>query len=86
MSRRPGQDGDVPPQPGGALARISHGSPAPAGRYVVLRDRDGRRTAVARSAVSAISEAEDCGALIYLPGGRVLCVEEDLDAVLGWLA
>ena len=86
MSRRPGQDGDAPPQPGGALAGIGRGSPAAAGRYVVLRDRDGRRTAVARGAVSAISEGEDGGALLYLPGGRVVCVEDDLDAVLGWLA
>ena len=86
MSRRPGQDGDAPPQPGGALDGISRGSPAATGRYVVLRDRDGRRTAVARGAVSAISEAEDGGALIYLPGGRVVCVEADLDAVLDWLA
>ena len=56
------------------------------GRYVVLRDRDGRRTAVARSAVSAVGEAEDGGAILYLPGGRAVCVETDLDVVLGWLA
>lgn len=86
MSRPPGQNGDAPPQPGGAPAGIGRGSPAAASRYVVLRDRDGRRTAVARGAVSAVSEAEDGGALLYLPGGRVACVDEDLDAVLGWLA
>ena len=86
MSRPPGPDGDAHPQRACAPAGIGRGSPAAAGRFVVLRDRDGRRTAVARGAVSAISEAEDGGTLLYLPGGRVVCVDEDLDAVLGWLA
>ena len=54
-------------------------------RYVVLRDRDGRRTAVTRQAVSAVCETDEGGALLLLPGGRVVHVEESLDTVLGWL-
>ena len=55
-------------------------------RYVVVRDRDGRRTAVARHAVSAVCETEEGGALLLLPGGRIVHVEEGLDTVLTWLA
>ncbi|MGI4941231.1 MAG: hypothetical protein ACRYHQ_11855 [Janthinobacterium lividum] len=54
-------------------------------RYVVVRDRDGRRTAVAPRAVSAVCETDEGGALLLLPGGRVVHVEESLDVVLGWL-
>ena len=55
-------------------------------RYVVVRDRDGRRTAVARHAVSAVCETEEGGALLLLPGGRIVHVEDSLDTVLTWLA
>ena len=45
-------------------------------RYVVVRDRDGRRTAVARHAVSAVCETEEGTTLLLLPGGRIVHVEE----------
>ena len=54
-------------------------------RYVVIRDCDGRRHAVARHAVSAVHEKEDGGSVLLLPGGRMVQVEDDLDTVLAWL-
>lgn len=55
-------------------------------RYVIIRDRDGQRHAVARHAVSAVHEKEDGGSVLLLPGGRMVQVEDDLDTVLAWLA
>jgi len=55
------------------------------GRFVVVRDRDGCRKAVARQAVSAVCETEEGGSVLMLPGGRMIQVEEDLDTVLQWL-
>ena len=78
MSRHPGKADDAL-QAGSAVQ-------AGPGRFVVVRDRDGRRAAVARCAVSAVGEAEDGGAVRYLLGGSVICAEADLDVVLGWLA
>ena len=65
--------------------------PAPAAnsghaRYVVLRDRDGRRHAVAKRAVSLVYEIEDGGCTLLLPGGHVVVLAEDLDTVLEQLA
>lgn len=54
-------------------------------RYVVIRDRDGQRHAVARHAVSSVHEKEDGGSVLLLPGGRMVQVEDDLDTVLAWL-
>jgi hypothetical protein len=54
-------------------------------RFVVVRDRDGCRKAVARQAVSAVCETEEGGSVLMLPGGRMIQVEEDLDTVLQWL-
>ena len=77
--------------PDGASAAT--GSPDPSSyrgagrtRFVVLRDRDGLRKAVARSAVFAVSEAEDGGCTLLLPGGRMIQVEERLELVLEWFS
>ena len=72
--------------PKGGTGQGAGAPQAGSGRYVLVRDRDGRRTALARHAVSAVCEAEDGGTVLLLPGGRVVRVEEDLDTVLGWLA
>ncbi len=56
------------------------------GRFVLVRDRDGRRTAVARHAVSAVGETEDGGSFLVLPGGRTIVVDEALELVMQWLA
>jgi hypothetical protein len=54
------------------------------GRYVVLRDIDGQRHAIAVSAVVALGET-DGDTLLHLPGARTLCVPHSLVTVLAWL-
>ena len=54
------------------------------GRYVVVRDVEGRTHAVAAGAVAAICAGDD-GALLLLPGNRMLQVPQDLGTVLAWL-
>ncbi len=67
------------------------GNPRPAvpptrDRFVVLRDRDGRRQAIARQSVSALCEDEGGGTLLLLPGGRLVAVDDALDVVLALFA
>lgn len=54
------------------------------GRFVVLRDLDGKTYAVATGSVAALCETED-GALLMLPGGRMVHVPQPMEVVLGWL-
>ena len=54
------------------------------GRFVVLRDLEGRSLAVAAGSVAAISETDD-GALLMLSGGRMVQVPQALETVLLWL-
>ncbi len=54
------------------------------GRFVVLRDLEGRRVAVATGSVAAVAEADD-GALLMLPGGRMVQVPQSMERVLAWL-
>ena len=54
------------------------------GRFVVLRDLEGRSLAVAAGSVSAVSET-DQGALLMLPGGRMVQVPQAMETVLAWL-
>ena len=54
------------------------------GRFVVLRDLEGRSLAVAAGSVSAVSQTDD-GALLMLPGGRMVQVPQALETVLAWL-
>ena len=54
------------------------------GRFVVLRDLDGRTHAVAATSVGAMCETDD-GTLLMLPGGRMVHVPQALATVLGWL-
>ena len=53
------------------------------GRFVTLRDADGILHAVAVTSVAAVCETDD-GALIMLPGGRLVQVEHSLRTVLSW--
>jgi len=55
------------------------------GRFVVLRDVDGRRHALAATAVVAVSEEEDGDTVLLLPGGRALRLAVPLPTVLAWL-
>lgn len=54
------------------------------GRYVILHDRDGTLHAVSAGAVLAVCETES-GALLLLPGARMIQVEQGVHTVLGWL-
>ena len=54
------------------------------GRFVVMRDVEGRTHAVAAGTVAAVCAGDD-GALLLLPGNRMLQVPQDLRTVLGWL-
>jgi putative aminopeptidase FrvX len=56
------------------------------GRYVVVRDADGRLHGLAATAVSAVCDDDAGGALLLLPGGRMVRVSEPVDVVLSWLA
>jgi hypothetical protein len=55
------------------------------GRFVVIRDIEGNRHAVAASAVAALCETDD-GTLLMLPGGRLVQVQQGFEIVLNWLA
>lgn len=54
------------------------------GRFVVLRDIDGRTHAVAAGAVGAVCATDD-GALVMLPAGRMIQVPQSLEIILMWL-
>ncbi len=55
------------------------------GRFLVLRDVEGQRHAVAIGAVSALGET-DHGVILLLPGGRLIQVPQSMECMLGWLA
>ncbi|MCI0755658.1 hypothetical protein [Teichococcus vastitatis] len=57
-----------------------------AGRYLLLRDADGQRHAVALSAALALCELDSGGTVLLLPGGRLLRLDEPLEQVLAWLS
>ena len=54
------------------------------GRFVIVRDIEGRVHAVAAGAVAAACETED-GTLLMLPGGRMVHIPRPFAVVLGWL-
>lgn len=54
------------------------------GRFVIVRDIEGRVHALAVGSVAAACETED-GTLLMLPGGRMVHVPRILTVVLGWL-
>ncbi len=54
------------------------------GRYVLLRDVEGVLMAVAPGAVGAVCQT-DTGAVLLLPGGRMVQVARPFETVLGWL-
>lgn len=55
------------------------------GRFVVVRDIDGRWHAVAAGAVAAACEADDGSVVLMLPGGRLMTLPQPLPVVLSWL-
>lgn len=54
------------------------------GRFVVLRDRDGRLLAVAAGAVVAVCETAE-GAVLIQFGGKLILVDQPILMVLRWL-
>lgn len=54
------------------------------GRFVFLRDLDGRTHAVSASAVGAMCETDEGTALI-LSGGRILQVPQSIEIIVAWL-
>ena len=55
------------------------------GRYLVLRDVDGRKHALTVTAVYAVCEEEDGDTMLFLPAGRMLRVNVPFAMLLGWL-
>jgi putative intracellular protease/amidase len=55
------------------------------GRYVLIRDIDGREHAVAATAVAAICSDDEDGALLMLPGGKLVRVDRPVREVVAWL-
>ena len=54
------------------------------GRFVILRDVNGATHAVAISSIAAICGTDD-GALLMLPGARMVHVPRSMKTILGWL-
>lgn len=54
------------------------------GRFVVLRDLEGRLHALSATAVSAACETDE-GTILMLPGARLVHVPHDVRTVLTWL-
>ena len=72
-----------------AVARSTPGHHVPeegerVGRFVILRDVDGVLHAIASGSVAAVCQIDD-GALLMLPGGRMVRVARPWETVLGWL-
>ena len=55
------------------------------GRYVIVRDVEGRIHAVSPTSVAAICDDGDGGCILLLPGARMVRVGEDIELVLEWL-
>jgi hypothetical protein len=56
------------------------------GRYVVLRDVDGRAHAISITAVAAICTDEDESSVLLLPGGRLVRVDAPLEQAVAWFS
>lgn len=65
-----------------AVRELSEGERV--GRFVVLRDIEGRVHAVAAGSVGAVCETDD-GTMLMLPGARLLHVPRPMAVVLAWL-
>jgi hypothetical protein len=56
------------------------------GRFVIVRDVDGRLHALAPHAVAAICDDGEGGAILLLPGGRALRLDQPVEAIAAWLS
>lgn len=55
------------------------------GRFVIVRDADGLRHAIALSAAIAVCELVEGGCVLLIPGGRLVRLDAGLEEVLEWL-
>lgn len=56
------------------------------GRFLLVRDVDGKRLAIVPTAVLLAAETEDGRTVAILAGGRSLYFNEDLQTVVQWLS
>ncbi len=55
------------------------------GRFIVLRDAEGRLHALSAMAVAAVCADDNEGSVLLLPGGRLVRVERPVEVVVAWL-
>lgn len=56
------------------------------GRYVMLRDLEGRLHALSPNAVCAICDNGEGGSVLMLPGGKFIQVEREVEQVAAMLS
>ncbi len=56
------------------------------GRFLLVRDVEGTRYAIAPTAVSFAVETQDGGTIAFLQGGRAVRFNEDLETVARWFS
>ena len=61
-----------------------HSPPERIGRFLLLRDFEGRLMAVSPTALLVAAATDDGGTLAILAGGRSVRFEEDVETVAGW--
>jgi hypothetical protein len=67
-----------PPTSSSCIGRI--------GRFLLLRDAEGRLVAVSANALLAAAATDDGGTVAVLAGGKALMFSEDVPTVVGWFA
>ncbi|MBL6078191.1 hypothetical protein JMJ56_09255 [Belnapia sp. T18] len=55
------------------------------GRYLIVRDVDGRFHALSAAAVLAVCDDSCGGSMMLLPGGRAVRLDQSIETVLTWL-
>lgn len=56
------------------------------GRFLLLRDMEGRLVAVSPNALLVAAATDDGGTVAVLAGGKALMFAEDVPTVVGWFA
>lgn len=56
------------------------------GRFLLLRDAEGRLVAMSSSALLVAAATDDGGTVTVLAGGKALMFPEDVPTVVGWFA
>jgi len=69
---------EEPPTSSSCIGRI--------GRFLLLRDADGRLVAVSPNALLVAAATDGGGTVAVLAGGKALMFSEDVPTVVGWFA